>query len=357
MSTRPVERRTTPPAERGATTVAERAVRRIAERAATEALAPGEVQVSRGSAVVRGRRARVGVAVTLPYPAVLDEAGERVRSHVADRTARLTGLAVPSARIRIRELRVREEVGGEGEEEQSREAEGTADGAHGPSSGAVAASPTRARESTAGGRARRPWSQRRALAGAVAFACAGVCGLFLYDVVSVHAAGRPPARWRDRLMEWPVTHGPDGGAWPGMAMAAAVFLLGVWLLVLALTPGRRRELPMAGTSPGVRAVLDRRAVAVLLRDAVAELPGITRVRVRVGRRGARVRAGLAFGPLESARRAVAETAEESLAACGLARPPRLRVRVRAEPAWHAPAPPEADVAPAADASTRRSTLP
>ncbi|WP_223772736.1 DUF6286 domain-containing protein [Streptomyces sp. 135] len=356
MSTRPVEPRTTPPAERGATTVAERAVRRIAERAATEALAPGEVQVSRGSAVVRGRRARVGVAVTLPYPAVLDEAGERVRSHVADRTARLTGLAVPSARVRIRELRVREEVRGEGEKEQSGEAEGTADGAHGPS-GAVAASPKRARESAAVGRARRPWSQRRALAGALAFACAGVCGLFLYDVVSVHAAGRPPARWRDRLMEWLATHGPDGGAWPGVALAAAVFLLGVWLLVLALTPGRRRELPMAGASPEVRAVLDRRAVAVLLRDAVAELPGITRVRVRVGRRGARVRAGLAFGPLESARRAVAETAEEALAACGLARPPRLRVRVRAEPAWHAPAPPEADVAPAADASTRRSTLP
>ncbi|MFH8561729.1 DUF6286 domain-containing Asp23/Gls24 family envelope stress response protein [Streptomyces sp. NPDC017988] len=350
MSTRPVERRTTPPAERGATTVAERAVRRIAERAATEALAPGEVQVSRGAAVVRGHRARVGVTVTLPYPAVLDEAGERVRSHVADRTARLTGLAVPSARVRIRELRVREEVGGEGE------AEGTADGAHWPS-GAVAASPKRAGESAAGGRARRPWSQRRALVGVLAFACAGVCGLFLYDVVSVHAAGRPPARWRDRLMEWLATHGPDGGAWPGVALAAAVFLLGVWLLVLALTPGRRRELPMAGASPGVRAVLDRRVVAVLLRDAVAELPGITRVRVRVGRRGARVRAGLAFGPLESARRAVAETAEEALAACGLARPPRLRVRVRAEPAWHAPAPPEADVAPAADASTRRSTLP
>ncbi len=90
----------TPAAERGHDDGGERAVRRIAERAATEALAPGEVEVRRGSAVVRGRRAEVGVTVALPYPAVLDEAGERVRSHVADRTARLTGLAVPSARVR-----------------------------------------------------------------------------------------------------------------------------------------------------------------------------------------------------------------------------------------------------------------
>ncbi len=68
-----------------------------------------------------------------------------------------------------------------------------------------------------------------------------------------------------------------------------------------------------------------------------------------------MRAGLAFGDLESARRTVAETAEEALAACGLARPPRLRVRVRAEPAWRAPVPPEADVPPTAAGATPGST--
>ncbi|MEU5583385.1 DUF6286 domain-containing protein [Streptomyces huasconensis] len=345
----------TPAAERGTTTVAERAVRRIAERAATEALAPGEVEVRRGSAVVRGRRAEVGVTVALPYPAVLDEAGERVRSHVADRTARLTGLAVPSARVRVRELRVR----------VREEAEVTAAGPAGPPAAyeAVAAASEQAAESaaeqvvepTGGSRPRRPWSPRRFPVAVLAFGGAAVCGLFLYDVVSVHGAGRPPARWRAPLMEWLTTHGPDSGTWPGAALAAAVFLLGVWLLVLALTPGRRRALPMAGPAAGVRAVLDRRAVATLLRDAVAELPGLTRVRVGVGRRRVRVRAGLAFGDLESARRTVAETAEEALAACGLARPPRLRVRVRAEPAWHGPGPPEADVPPTAAGATPGST--
>ncbi|MGA4846877.1 DUF6286 domain-containing Asp23/Gls24 family envelope stress response protein [Streptomyces sp. G5(2025)] len=346
MSATPAERGATAAAERGTTTVAERAVRRIAERAATEALAPGEVQVHRGSAVVRGRRAGVGVAVTLPYPAVLDEAGERVRSHVADRTARLTGLAVSSTGVQVRELRVSVATP-EGRAPEGRAPEGRAPEGRAPGS----AYGVRAR------RPWRPWSERRVPVGALAFACAALCALFLYDVVSVHAAGRPPARWRGRLMEWLTTHGPDSGAWPGAAMAAAVFLVGVWLLVPALTPGRRRGLPMAGASVGVRAVLDRHAVAMLLRDAVTELPGITRVRVGVGRRGAWVRAGLEFGDLDSARRAVAGTSEETLAACGLARPPRLRVRVRAEPAWSAPAPPEADVPPAADGSTRRSTLP
>ncbi|WP_167532656.1 DUF6286 domain-containing Asp23/Gls24 family envelope stress response protein [Streptomyces alboniger] len=324
----------TPAADRGSTTVSERAVRRIAERAATEALAPGEVHVGRGSAAVRGRRARVGVAVTLPYPAVLDEAGERVRSYVADRTAGLTGLVVPSTRVRVRELRVRER------ERERERAEGTVAL---PSEGA-------SRE----GRAWRPWSQRRFPVAVLALLCAALCGLLLYDVVSVHAGDRSPARWRAHLMDWLVTHGPDRGAWPGAAMAAAVFLLGVALLVLAVTPGRRRLLPMARPDAGVRAVLDRRAVASLLRDAVAETPGVTRVRVGVGRRRARVRAGLGFGPPGPARRAVAEAAEETLAACGLAKSLRLSVRVRTEPAWRAPAPPEAKSAIGVAASTRRS---
>ncbi|WP_447035198.1 DUF6286 domain-containing Asp23/Gls24 family envelope stress response protein [Streptomyces sp. DSM 118878] len=307
-----------PAAERGSTTVADRAVRRIAERAATEALGPGEVQVGRGSATVRGRRARVGVTVTLPYPAVLDEAGEHVRSHVADRTALLTGLAVPSARVRVRGLRVRERAE-QGARETSVEAAQAAEF-----------------------RSRRPWSERRAPVAVPAFLFAAVCGLLLYDVVSVHAAGRAPARWRTRSLEWLSAHGPDSAAWPGLVIAVGVLVLGAWLLVLAVTPGLRGRLPMAAPA-GVRATVDRRAVALLVRDAVSDVPGVGPVRVDVGRRHARVRAGLRFGARESARVAVVEAAEESVAACGLARPLRVRVRVRTEPAWSPPPEPRAAV--------------
>ncbi|MEU5954735.1 DUF6286 domain-containing Asp23/Gls24 family envelope stress response protein [Streptomyces sp. NPDC047525] len=326
---------TTPAAERGSTTVADRAVRRIAERAATEALAPGAVEAARGSASVRGRRARVGVTVTLPYPAVLDEAGERVRSHVAERTSRLTGLTVPSARIHVRGLSPRARSAGQ----LAPPVAGT---------GAAEAS---------GGRARRPWSQRRLPIAVFALAAAAVCGVLLYDVVSVHAAGHAPAHWRVEVMEWLSTHGPDGATTSGVLAAVAVFALGVWLLVLAVTPGRRSGLPMRPPLPGVHAVLERRAVAGFLRDAVTDVPGVGRVLVRVGRRRARVRAGLEFGEQDGARRAVTEAAEAAAAGLGLARPLRLRVRLRTEPAWRAPAaepgPGSASVPTAAERSTLR----
>ncbi|MGW6061495.1 DUF6286 domain-containing Asp23/Gls24 family envelope stress response protein [Streptomyces sp. NPDC055189] len=309
---------TTPPAERGTTTIADRAVRRIAERAATEALAPGAVEAGRGSATVRGRRAKVGVTVTLPYPAVLDEAGESVRSHVAERTARLTGLTVPSARIRVRGLSRRERPAGRL---------------------APPATETGATEKAAG-RARRPWSQRRLPVAVLALAAAAVCGVLLYDVVSVHAAGNAPARWRVQTMEWLATHGPDGGATPDVLAAVTVFALGVWLLVIAVTPGRRGRLPMKPPLPGVHAVLERRAVAILLRDAVTDVPGVGKVLVKVGRRTARVRAGLAFGDPDGARRAVTEAAGEAAAGLGLARPLRLRVRLRTEPTWRGTPPDE-----------------
>lgn len=340
----------TPAAERGATTVADRAVRRIAERAATEALGPGQVRVSGGSAAVRGRRARVDVTVAVPYAGVLDDTGESVRSHVTDRTAHLTGLSVDSARVHVRELSLRErstervdhaegagDAEGAGYTEGPAYATGTADarGAKTSSRDAKASST----EATVTRGARRPWSERRLPVAALVLAAAVASGVLLYDVVAVHAANRAPARWRVRLVDWLATHGPDGGTAVTIAAAAAVLALGVCLLVLAVTPGQRRLLPMAAPLPGVRAVLERGAAAALLRDAVVQVPGVTRARVRVGRRRARVRVGLGFGDPATARQEALRAAETALAECGLARPPRLRVRLRTEPTWREPAPP------------------
>ncbi|GHC81483.1 DUF6286 domain-containing Asp23/Gls24 family envelope stress response protein [Streptomyces flavofungini] len=338
----------TPAADRGATTVADRAVRRIAERAATEALGPGEVRVSRGSAAVRGRRARVGVTVAVPYPGVLDDAGESVRSHVTDRTAELTGLSVDSARVHVRELSLRK-GSREGSTEGADYAEGTeyAEGAKATSTEAT--SP----EETVTQGARRPWSERRLPVAVLALAAAVASGVLLYDVVAVHAADRSPARWRVRLVDWLATHGPDGGTTVNLAAAAAVFALGVCLLVLAITPGQRRRLPMTPPLPGVRAVLERGTAAALLRDAVAEVPGVTRVRVRVGRRRARARVWLGFGDPVTARQEALRAAQAALAECGLTRPPRLVVRLRTEPSWHEPAPPPAEPGPGADATAPR----
>ncbi|MFH8792093.1 DUF6286 domain-containing protein [Streptomyces sp. NPDC017941] len=356
----PVARRgAVPAAERGATTVAGRAVRRIAERAATEALGPGDVRVGRGSAAVRGRRARVGVTVSVPYPGVLDDTGARVRAHVVDRTSRLTGLSVDPARIHVRELSVRELPGRE-PSAQGAPGQGAPGQEEAPVQGeapvqvdllqkksvparataslrkASVAEPSSTEMPVSRGDRRRPWSERRVPVAVLVLAAAAVSGVVLYDVVAVHAAGRPPARWRVRLMEWLSTHGPEAGTAMNLVAAAAVSALGLWLLFLAVTPGLRRRLPLTPPLPGVRAVLERGAAAALLRDAVAEVPGVTKVRVRFGRRRARVRGGLEFGDPVTVRQEALRAAQEALTEMGLARPPKLRVRLRREPYWRAP---------------------
>ena len=116
--------------------------------------------------------------------------------------------------------------------------------------------------------AHRFWSARRIPAALAAMLSAAAVGLLLYDVVSVRA-GRNAMRWRRRLAEELATR-PLDDVW--MIVGAAVAMaLGLWLFLLAVTPGLRRLLPMRRPTgiPGtedVRAGLDRRAAALVLRD-------------------------------------------------------------------------------------------
>ncbi|WP_399891378.1 DUF6286 domain-containing Asp23/Gls24 family envelope stress response protein [Streptomyces sp. BBFR51] len=299
----------TAPAERGSTVVADRAVRRIAERAATEAdLAGRRARVTHGTATVHGRRADVSVDVRLPYPATLGETGERVRGRMAERVAELSGLTVRSATVRVQSL--------------------SADRAAPPSRPADADSPC--------GRARRPWSARRAPAAVAALVAAAACATLLYDVLSVHLADRRPADWRTGAVDWLATHGP--GDAPVVAGGAVAAVLGAWLLCLALTPGLRGVLPMAPVPGrgGQRAVLDRTAAAELVRDAASAVPGVTRVRVRCGRHRVRVRAHLAFGDRPTTRAAVRTATDTTLTTLGLPRPLTPRVTLRTDPHWRPP---------------------
>jgi hypothetical protein len=114
-------------------------------------------------------------------------------------------------------------------------------------------------------------------------------------------------------------------------------LAGVWMVVLALTPGGRRRSTVLSVAPRV-AAMDRSAVAALLRDVLGGVEGVGAVRVTVRRRRVAVRVGLAFGDLGQARAAVTATAHHALAACRLRRVPRLRVTVVPEPVRHPPVP-------------------
>ncbi|MFJ8646906.1 DUF6286 domain-containing protein [Streptomyces sp. NPDC093546] len=182
--------------------------------------------------------------------------------------------------------------------------------------------PAHPREARVNGRF---WSVRRVPAALVALVVLGGAGILLYDVASVRA-GRPGMRWRRVLLD-ELERRPLDDVWvlvgAGVAMA-----LGLWLLVLALTPGLRRLLPMRRDAVPVRAGLDRDAVALVLRDRAQAVPGVRSVRVRARRRAVAVRAVSHFRDLDDVRDDVRTALDDGIAELGLTRPPALSVRVR-----------------------------
>ncbi|MCL6675261.1 DUF6286 domain-containing Asp23/Gls24 family envelope stress response protein [Streptomyces panaciradicis] len=294
-------------AERGTTTVSQRAVRRIAERAATEARA---VRVVGSAASVRGTSAEVSLRLTLPYPAPLADTVRDVQSHVTERTRRLTGLDVPLTRIGVTSLT--------------------------PS--ATSAVPAREALPVATGlrTPRRWWSTRGVPVALMAWAAAVSCGALAFDLFRVHLADRPAGAWRTGAVQWLSDHGPGDPA--VVAGGALIALAGVWMILLALAPGRRHQWTVGTPAAGVTVAVDRSATANLVRDAVAAVDGVASARVRARRRRVTVRAALAFGDREAARAAVTAAARDALTASRLRRTPRLHVRVVPEPLWRPPHP-------------------
>ncbi|MBY8880356.1 DUF6286 domain-containing protein [Actinacidiphila acidipaludis] len=177
-----------------------------------------------------------------------------------------------------------------------------------------------------GGRARRFWSSRRIPAAVTAAVIFGLSGLFLYDLSSVRA-GRKGMYWRTKLADELATrHLDDVWIILGASVCAAV---GLWLIVLAVTPGERSVLPMARRGPdGVRGGLDRHAAELVLRDRAMEVSGIRSARAVVKRRRVKIRAGAHFRDLDDVRRDLTEAMEDAVRQLGLARAPRLRVHLQ-----------------------------
>ncbi|MFI1487134.1 DUF6286 domain-containing protein [Streptomyces sp. NPDC020747] len=313
-------------ARRGTITVSERAVRRIAERATTEALpAPGGARAAQAAASVRGRRAKVSLGVTLPYPAPLADTVRDVQRHVVERTRELTGLEVPTARVNVVAL------------------------APPPPSQPLVSPAQEADPDVGDSRSpRRWWSRRRIPVAVLASVAALGCGALALDLVRVHTAHRAAATWRTSAVHWLAGHGPGD---PAVVVAGGLTaLVGIWMVVLALTPGRRHQSTVRTEAGHVDAAVDRSAVQSLVRDAVGDVEGIGAVRVRVRRRRVTVRAGLAFGDRADAYTAATAAARTALTACRLRRGPRLRVVVAPEPVWQPPATTAASTADATGAA-------
>jgi hypothetical protein len=176
-----------------------------------------------------------------------------------------------------------------------------------------------------GGGERRFWSARRVPAGIVAVLLLLLAGVFLYDIAAVRA-GRPVMRWRRELARQ-LAERPLDDIWVlvGAGVAAA---LGLWLIVLAATPGLRSVLPMRRTHADVRAGLHRDLAALVLRDRAMEVSGVQSAQVRVRRAHADVHAVSHFRDLDDVRADLDVVLADAIRGLGLARPPALSVHVR-----------------------------
>ncbi|MFF4962803.1 DUF6286 domain-containing protein [Streptomyces sp. NPDC001222] len=175
----------------------------------------------------------------------------------------------------------------------------------------------------------RPWSARRLPAALVASVIVAAAGVALVDVISVRA-GRQAAGWRKRLAEEMATR-PVDDVWmlTGAAVAAAV---GVWLIVLALSPGLRRLLPLRSPAgcprSQLRASLDRDGAAAVLRDAAMRVPGVSTAYIRVGRHRIKALADVRFRDPQQVKADLAAVLNEERDQLALSRPLRIAVRVR-----------------------------
>lgn len=198
--------------------------------------------------------------------------------------------------------------------EQSPPGLGQSASAHDPTPG------TEGRSSRAG----RFWSGRRAPAAVLALVLLAGAGLLLYDVSSVRA-GRPAMHWRHVVADGLATRPLDDiRIEVGASVAMAI---GLWLIVLAGTPGLRSVLPMRRDSPQVRAGLERDAAALVLRDRAMEVSGVQSVRIRVKRSRVMARARSHFRELDEVRTDLDAALSVGIAELGLASAPRLSVHV------------------------------
>jgi hypothetical protein len=173
---------------------------------------------------------------------------------------------------------------------------------------------------------RRSWSARRNAAALAALVAVVAAGGLLYEEIYIHT-GHSAHAWRGRITDELARRQLDDG-WV-IAGSAVLCVLGLWLLLLAATPGLRRLLPMtAPDGTGLRAALDRRAAAAMLRRAALEAPGVREAKATVGRRRAKVLATVGFGDREEVRAALTAHLAAERQHLGLVRPPLVKVRIK-----------------------------
>ncbi|MFC9818024.1 DUF6286 domain-containing protein [Streptomyces virginiae] len=172
---------------------------------------------------------------------------------------------------------------------------------------------------------RRLWSERRIPAALTALAVTAAAGTLLVDVIRVRVS-QPAAAWRSHLADDLASRPLDDTLTQAGGVVLAV--LGLWLIVLALTPGLRHRLPLQTPGAQIHAVLDRKAAALRMRDAAMRVPGVSGARVRLTRKRATARADVRFRTPADVQADLRTSLSQELDRLALAHRPSLRVRVR-----------------------------
>lgn len=134
------------------------------------------------------------------------------------------------------------------------------------------------------------------------------------------------AGWRIRLADELAARPLDD---PALQIGAAVIaVIGLWLIILALSPGLRHQLPLETPDTEMRAVLDREAAELKLRDAAMRVPGVSAAKVRFFQHRVKARADVRFRAPADVKADLLAALQEALDRLALARTPSLDVRVR-----------------------------
>ncbi|MYW05667.1 DUF6286 domain-containing protein [Streptomyces sp. SID3343] len=175
-----------------------------------------------------------------------------------------------------------------------------------------------------GAKVRRAWSPRGLPSGLVALIAAGVAGTALFIGIMAKVDRAP--RWSRDLLERAETHEWRDSAVIATGLIAAV--VGLWLVVLALTPGRRTLLRLRSPGDRMTVYMTRRTAASFLRHTALASSGVLDARVRMGRRKAVLRVDYHFRDPDELHDELTERLEERARALTLARVPRVDLRLQ-----------------------------
>jgi hypothetical protein len=177
-------------------------------------------------------------------------------------------------------------------------------------------------------KARREFRPRRRIPGvlvAAVIVAAGIVGcIWAASAALSHPLGNiPHSDFAGPLQS--TVHWDDTGT---LLVASAVAFVGFLLVVIAVIPGRTRAIPLASGDDSLVIGVPRRSLRRSLGWLAADVAGIDKAKVRIGRHSVKVRATTRLRDPAGLRESVHAVVEDRLAQLDPLWPVRVKVRLR-----------------------------